>query len=322
MRLVPADQYYDELLRAISTSERRVVMAAMVVRDDAKIHRILKALMAARQRGVEVHLLFDAFTYLSFVYDQLEGGVSYRKANSRFKQTLKQLEEAGARVSSVGKLSLNPYRGRCHVKITVIDDLVYCFGGVNLADEAFANTDFMLATEDASLADYLDQLTARIVTGPRKGNIEHTLDGQNALLFDAGERRQSVIYNQACAWAERASRIYYVSQMCPSGRLAKLLNKTETICYFTRAGQMPYPDRLAVLADQKHYHIANNYQGEPYIHAKFILFELTNGTKALVTGSNNFSWRGVAYGTQEIALASTDPMLWDQIYQFMQDRVV
>jgi hypothetical protein len=43
------------------------------------------------------------------------------------------------------------------------------------------------------------------------------------------------------------------------------------------------------------------------------LFELKDGSKAVLSGSHNFSWRGVAFGTKEIALYSTDPNVWRRL---------
>jgi len=57
------------------------------------------------------------------------------------------------------------------------------------------------------------------------------------------------------------------------------------------------------------------------LHAKFMLFELKDGTKTLVSGSHNFSERGVRYGTQEIAIRSTDEKLWEQLYDFLKTSV-
>jgi hypothetical protein len=45
-----------------------------------------------------------------------------------------------------------------------------------------------------------------------------------------------------------------------------------------------------------------------------MLFELNDGSKVVLSGSHNFSWRGVAFGTKEIALQSSDPALWRRLH--------
>ena len=76
-----------------------------------------------------------------------------------------------------------------------------------------------------------------------------------------------------------------------------------------------------MIIDQKRFGMQSRYWQPRYLHAKFILFEMPDGSKALLSGSNNFSWRGVAYGTKEIALYSTDAMLWQQLHAFLQQHI-
>jgi hypothetical protein len=75
------------------------------------------------------------------------------------------------------------------------------------------------------------------------------------------------------------------------------------------------------MRDKLKYRLHNSYTRPTYLHAKFILFELRDGTKALVAGSNNFNWDGVSYGTQEIALYSTDEALWQTFYDYLSTKV-
>jgi hypothetical protein len=109
--------------------------------------------------------------------------------------------------------------------------------------------------------------------------------------------------------------------MCPSGRLAKLLNSTNNVCYFIRPSQVDPPSNLALIFDKARFGIKNHYKGKGYIHAKFILTEGNDGSKHIISGSNNFSWRGIAFGTKEIAVHSTDATLWQTFYDYMQDKI-
>jgi hypothetical protein len=52
-----------------------------------------------------------------------------------------------------------------------------------------------------------------------------------------------------------------------------------------------------------------------------MLFELGSGKKVALSGSHNFSYRGVQFGTQEIALESRDEVLWEQLHNFVQKKI-
>ena len=237
-------------------------------------------------------------------------------------ESLENLSKAGARVYCFGKIGFPPYKGRCHVKITVVDDVSYSFGGINFIDQTFDFADYMLMSEDPSIADCLEQLTERIGK-----NRPPLLDGEvpmgksTHILFDGGRPKHSLIYERACELTARAKQVHLFSQMTPSGQLATLLNETNSTIYFNRPEQMDAVASLGQAFDQQRYRINNQYKGQEYIHAKFMLFDLPGGKKALLSGSHNFSYRGVRYGTQEVALHSTNPKLWDSLYQFMQKHL-
>lgn len=319
MRFLRADEYLKVLLATIPQASMRVVIHAMDIGWGKAPEQLLPLLCAAAQRGVEVRLVGDIYTrFNARSHRRRPPGASW----VRILEIQKQLQTAGAEVTYIGKLGLNPFAGRTHSKITLVDNTVYTFGGVNFTDDSFQNADYMLSMTDPILADRLYRLVRHIekdqLTLP---DLEEDLGGQATLLFDGGTPKQSIIYETACALVKRAKKVYYVSQMCPSGTLAKNLVATDNECYFIKARQADIPANLALMFDQRRYGITNRYQGSRYIHAKFILTEDKNGSKHIVSGSNNFSWRGVAYGTKEIAVHSTDPQLWDSFYNFLQTEI-
>lgn len=316
MQLVKAADYPHTLCKTIQQAQHRVVLAAMQIMADDGTEPIFMALAEALQRGIQVHIMVDVF------YRALLDTSQRRRRRRVIAQTdhwFARLQQLGATVVVYGKLGLNPFKGRSHLKITVIDDAVFSFGGINCYGEAFNNIDYMLYTVSPKLADYLTQLVAEAPANPQ--DTSYTLDANNTILFDGGRPGQSLIYDQACILARQAKRIYYVSQMAPSGRLATLLKATSSKCYFNRPGQASFFVGLSLLLDQRRHGLANHYKGTLYLHAKCILFEMANGERTLLTGSHNFSWRGVAYGTQEVALLSTDDVLWQNIYSFLQTSV-
>lgn len=319
--ILKGNDYYKSLLESIPKAKKRVVIAAMVVLWGERTAPIFIMLQDAIKRGVKVTILLDNYTRLPALY-----GLNPKSSRrARVKQTMEALENlsrAGARVYCFGKLGFPPYKGRCHVKVTIVDDTSYSFGGVNFFDQVFDFADYMLKSEDSKIADCLEQLIERIGK-----NHPPLLDGEvpmgkgTQILFDGGRPKHSLIYERACELTSRAKQVYFFGQMTPSGQLATLLNETSSEIYSNRAEQMLPIDSLGQAFDLQRYHIENQYKGENFIHAKFMLFELPGGRKAVLTGSHNFSYRGVRYGTQEVALHSTDPKLWDGLYNFMQKHL-
>jgi phosphatidylserine/phosphatidylglycerophosphate/cardiolipin synthase-like enzyme len=278
-------------------------------------------LQDALKRGVKVTILLDNYTRMRHLY-----GMHGKKGAERLQQTFRTLEDLsalGAKVCSFGKIGFPPQKGRCHVKITVIDNKSYSFGGINFSDESFDFTDYMLASSSVQVADCLEQLVDHICRArPPLSNGEVKIDKDHSVLFDGGRLKHSIIYERACELTAQARRVYFASQMVPSGQLARLLHETEAKIFTNRPEQMDPIASLAQAFDQQKYRTHNSYTGEAYIHAKVILFELPGDKKVLLAGSNNFSYRGVAFGTQEIAMHATDADLWDRLYTFIDKRII
>lgn len=323
-QLVTALDYYRSLLKDIPKAKKRIVIHAMVVSWSGRTEALVPLLLDALSRGVSVTVVGDVFTKIDIKARRLmRQDTSLTLPHNA--EVVKTLRDNGARVTYVGKLEGGMFqkrKGRCHSKVTLIDDNVYSFGGVNFSDASFDASDYMLYCKDAHLADGLERIVQDIAADKTFQNMEVALDEKNTMLFDSGKPAKSVIYDQACKRASRATKIFFVSQLCPSGRLAKTLKKTKAYCYFNRPSQMLPPANFAQMLDQNRYMTRNLYVGKPYIHAKFILFEDTDGTKHVLSGSNNFSWRGVAYGTKEIALHSTDETLWRELKSYMEKHII
>lgn len=319
MRLLTTEAYYQQLLASLAAARSRIVLAAMDIVVDDKTRPVFEAVQAALRRGVSVTILVDNF----FTTGLTRGNIparEYRQTIIGTQRVFAGLAAQGVNVILYGRLGLNPHRGRSHIKIVIADHTVFSFGGVNLTGNSFIHTDYMVMDQSAELADTLAALVAGIA-GPQDDRTI-TLDQQNTVLFDGGQPGRSVIYDQACQLAGRSRRIHYVSQLVPTGRLAGLIRRTQHDCYFNRISRTKSFVRLSLIADSLATGLRNRYRGETFLHAKFILFELADGSKALLSGSHNFNWRGVAYGTQEIALVSTDEALWRQLYDFLEEEVV
>ncbi|HKX73207.1 MAG TPA: phospholipase D-like domain-containing protein [Candidatus Saccharimonadales bacterium] len=317
--VLQAAEYYNEFLALIPKAKKRIVLSAMVVRSGPKTGKILQAMVSAARRNVKVHVLADVFCQHAMVsrpdYLSAEG---FRHECAETRELLNEIHALGGTVDWVGRVGLNPYAGRYHAKVSIVDDHVFTFGGVNFCDDAFGNIDYMLYAKQAALADRLERLVADNGKGFPPADLRVQLDAHATLLFDAGRKGESVIYSRATELAAAAKTVTYVSQMCPSGMLGQRIKQTAHTCYFTRPEQTGIrPDTLAQLWDGWRTGIKNQYEGDAYVHAKVILYELKDGTKAVLSGSHNFSYRGVAFGTKEIALESSDPELWRKLHDIV-----
>lgn len=322
MRFVPATEYYEQLVLRIPKAKKRVVIHAMVVLwQPPQTEKILGLLYDALERGVEVRIVGDMYSKFQANMPKFVRGTKSPKWGYNLAHN-STLQSKGAHIKYVGKLGFNPYKQRCHSKITIIDDVSYTFGGVNFSADSLTFYDYMLECDSQKLADRLYLLVRDIEQYPRLADVTEKIDTNSTLLFDGGTPGDSVIYDAACDIIANAKKVYYVSQMSPSGRLAKLIAQTDNECYFTRPTQADPPTSLSILVDSARYGITNKYKGKMYIHAKCILCEGKDGSKWLISGSNNFSWRGIAYGTKEIALLSSDPALWQTFYEYIQREIL
>lgn len=309
-----ATQYLSRLQDLVPRARSRIVLAAMMILGGDETSPVLEQILKAAERGVKVHVLADRY-----VLSMASKPSDVSKTTRTHQQNevigfFKALEKSGGKAIWIGEIGLNPYAGRYHCKITVVDDDVFSFGGVNFTDDSFDNVDFMLHATNSKLADDLVKLVTKNAQGHPAEDFEQELDQDNIMLFDAGQRGKSIIYDRACRLAAQSDQVTYVSQMAPSGRLAAALRKASATCFCTRPGQADMGvSRAAQTWDWLRNGLANSYEGQNYIHAKFILYKLKDGGMAALCGSHNFSWRGVAFGTKEIALLSYDPKVYKQL---------
>lgn len=64
--------------------------------------------------------------------------------------------------------------------------------------------------------------------------------------------------------------------------------------------------------------LKTDYRRQPYIHGKFIICTMADGSKVAITGSHNFAGGGVWLGTREIALETSNLKIIDQLEDFIE----
>jgi len=311
-KFVPANQYYLDLLAGFNQAKSEIIICSMTIDYGPKINQLFDAIKAALKRKVNVEIIIDKYS-LSYM-----GEHSFKLINKRQRiiNELNTLKDLGASVNIIGKVGLNPFAHRMHIKTTIIDGTTYSFGGINFNEESFSHNDYTLQTTNSAINSHLKDILANVVSSCNYLDKEYIIKDNLSILVDSGKPNHSIIYERACNLAREAKEVTVVSKMCPSGELGLILSKVPGYFYYNKALNSSFPSSLAVLNDQLIYKLKNSYKDSTYLHAKFILFDLKDGTRCLLSGSHNFNWRGVKFGTKEICLYSTDQKLWNQLAQF------
>jgi cardiolipin synthase len=323
-KLLLPTEYVRDATEEIKKATSQVTVVSLMVTDDTATDELIDALIEAAKRGVKVMVAADVFSY-----SELNGGFFpiryYSKKTQSTNRMVKELERSGADFHWFGQLNTTLFNGRTHIKWCIVDDIVYSFGGVNLYKKGIMSNDYMFKLENRDLAAQLVHEHSRMVDADKNhySYPSHSFKyGDDTVLIDGGFFGDSIIYRRACALAKEATKVLFVSQYCPTGKLNKLLKETESELYFNpwrHAHSLSRPlIRLSMyFSGQKtHYHYTK------YLHAKFMIFEMADGREVALTGSHNFVHGGVILGTREIALETEDPSIIRQLRAFWRDNLV
>jgi cardiolipin synthase len=324
MKLLLPPNYVSQAAADVRKATKRVYLISMVIADHPATHELIAELEAAAKRGVTVHVAADIFTY-----GEVSGSflpLRYNSPNAKLVTKMaKTLRAAGVKFHWLGRARLTIFNGRTHSKWCVVDDTCYVFGGVNMYEGGIHNVDYMFRTKNAALADRLEYEQARIQKAERTTtnypSAAHQL-GNDSVLFDGGIITQSIIYHRTCELARQADKILYVSQYCPTGKLARILKTKKTKFYFNTPEKADFINRLVIRMSIFVSGLTSRYStNKAYLHAKFIIFTLPDGTKTAITGSHNFAYTGVTLGTREIALETKDPAVISQLESFYKKHI-
>lgn len=323
VNLISPQEYITLASQAIRTATTRVYLLSMVLANHENTKELISALEEAAARGVTVVVAADVFTY-----GEVSGGFLpvryYSKGTKETKLMTKAFKKSGVRFSWLGRNRATIFNGRTHNKWCIVDNTIFSFGGVNLYDNGIKNTDYMLSLVDETLADRLVAEQKRIQTAERRAanysSVAYEHNG-DTILFDGGIIGQSVIYRRACELAEEATSITFVSQYCPTGRLARILKRKPTVLYYNRPSQAPGLNKAAIAVSQFFSGLKTSYSRVSYLHAKCIIFTMADGSKVALSGSHNFAYTGVLLGTREVALETKKPNIIAQLESFIANSV-
>jgi len=324
-KLLLPDEYVKIATQRITNAKHHISSVSMIVADDNRTDELIDALIAAAERGIRVEVAADTFTFGEFG-GHLKPFKYYSEQSRRVSKMAKELTTAGAKFTWVGRFSAAPFSGRNHMKCLVVDDVVYSFGGVNMDSASFINTDYMFEVKDEQLALELRDDIARIVEADGKNfayrSHEFSFGAQSKILIDGGLQTDSIIYRRACQLAKEADEILFVSQYCPANKLSRLMKRKKTRLYFNSPKRANNKFNAALIGINMFFSGNKSlYTRKPYLHAKFVIFTMPDGKKIALTGSHNFTYVGVLFGTREIALQTEDKKIIKQLESFFEKHV-
>lgn len=318
-------EYRRDAIRAIKAAKKRILLVAMVLTEDSATDELIDALVEASSRGIDVKIAADIFTYGKFG-GHLRPYKFFVKQSRATTAMVRRLEKSGVTFTWLGRFTLMPFTGRNHMKCLLVDDTVYSFGGVNIDQESFKNNDLMFKCLDTQLANQIYDVIMRIIDADDDNfayrSHSFSYGSKSSVLIDGGLQGDSIIFRRACELAKHAAHITYVSQYNPTGKLARILKHANTDFYFNDAINAPEANNRFIIRFGLLFHrVHTQYTRKKYLHAKFILFTMPDGKKVAITGSYNFIWGAVLFGTREIALETTDMGIISQLESFFSKHI-
>lgn len=324
MKLLTVDEYMKDATREVEKAGSRVYAMTLAIGREERTKDFMDSIVEASERGLDVNVAADLFTFSEFggYFSPLKRYSKRSRSADRFTKML-----INSKVNFTwlgGNHKLNPFAGLTHTKWVIVDDIVYSFGGINLYGKGAKFLDYMFKVKNKKLADILVAEHRAIVVAD-KGPASYTGYSANfeigEVLIDSGKRGESVIYERACKLAEKASSILLVSQYSPTGKLADILKHKHAKMYFNTPANASFWTALMLRVSELSTGIASSYKKKQYIHAKFIIYTMPDGSKIALTGSHNFSYSGVRFGTREVELETRNQKIIAQLEDFLKNYV-
>ncbi len=324
--LLAAPDYLADMIERINNATTRVAIVTTIFHNDSDtMEQFVEALCSAANRGVSVSFLVDSYSYLEpngpwrhILKDQ--SSQAYRAI-----RTERRLKAAGVAYRWLGRDANFGVMGRSHTKWSIIDNTVYSFGGVNLYKMGIENTDYMFRLTSTALADEMmtrHKLLISADRGKHAGkNRVFDLNSKTKILFDGGIPFHSHIYSRAIELTKQADKVLFVSQYCPMGKLARALREKDSHLYFNHWEAASALNTLVIKAGMRSSKFETKYEREPYLHAKFMIFTMSDGSKVALTGSHNFQNGGVVLGTREICLETTSQQIINELEEFFAEHI-
>ena len=207
--------------------------------------------------------------------------------------------------------------------MSVIDDIAYFGGGVNLCKGGFQAYDFMIRDGDnPGLADTLLSIADEYSLGDSAKDSVVRVDEESIVLVDGGVKGSSVILDQSTELAKSAKKAWFVSQLSPGRSLETALSglpPESLYCLYNLPASSIGKEVPVAYIDNQLSQLTNQYTGSRRIHAKFLVAEKSDGSYEAITGSHNFSDWGVRFGTKEASLRTTNQSICTELIRYAEE---
>jgi phosphatidylserine/phosphatidylglycerophosphate/cardiolipin synthase-like enzyme len=303
-KLLKYEDFKADLLTGLKAAKKSITISVMAAYADPATEVYFQAILAAIERGVKVKIYLDNYTRTL----RSENILDYIKYGIKNAKYLKNFQKIGAEVVWWGRVGLNPFAGRIHQKVYLVDDTAYV-GGVNFTFGRPKN-DMMVKIVDRRLVDRINNWLNRLKNGQKITNFYYQVDKTTTVIFNPPEI--SPIYDKLCELAQTAKKIQISSRMCPSGPVMEIFKNKSVRYYYNPIRYMTPPSRLAIWLDRRRYNVKNSYHGDKYIHAKCALID----DRIAIIGSENFNYRGVKWKTTEMGVVSSQKSLVVDVKKF------
>lgn len=326
--VLPRVNFFQDFTKEAAMAKTRVWLRAMYVQHKEAMTMVEPTLSEAASRGLDVRVVADSISL-----NATDGVPSYLAKAGKLSAQKKETQEMFERLSSEGvqvsitnepsgKSKLVPYVGRSHIKISVIDNVCY-LGGSNWTDTRAK--DFMVKITNPVLVEKISPYFEMFDNKKPSDDVEDKLDNETTLLIDAGAAGRSIIYDRAIELVRNEqSSIKFISQLIPEGKMLDELIAARARGIIIEV----IVPKMSEIKDPQIYAVNRLTQKRMvkdgkiipitylsfFIHAKALV-----GTRSAIVGSHNFSETGVKWGTEEIALESTNKVLLDNLGNFIKD---
>lgn len=330
VEVLTGKEFFDNLAEDLSVTGRGSQVAVLTMDfepSEPLVKPVIDELAAAADRGTEVKLGVDAFAFLVDDGKKSVGPMflplpfsqnNYRERQQVLERLAQKPTVSCSVINRPERLLKNPFSGRSHIKLAVVDDKVY-LGGPNFHKTERA--DMVISLEDGELAEWLYSLSSQIVSAGKTSevlgeeDIDLDLDSKTRILIDSGKPGQSLIMDKAIQLVDEASsRIYGSFQFLPSGQLAERMAEADSRGTIVKPFHNDPARYNLALGIHERLVRAKQSTGMPksffnhrlpreadILHSKALASE-----KAAIVGSHNFVDLGIKYGTPEIALLRED----------------
>lgn len=332
--LLPSYRFFDELLGRVRKASRRIWIQTTNIELNHYTSLLLHYLQQRQEEGLDVHFIYDAYTYATRDENLILPSFSRRERKLKKnedrarQQAIDQLQQDPYTTSvditgNKGILRLLPFGiggliGMDHKKIVIIDDEVF-IGGPNFGNKDLQRDDVMLHTNNPAILSAIESIFTSQTSNNQEDSIIHC-DPYNTIITDGGKKNKSIILDEVKQTIDQENEsIILISQYIPSGNLLSKLNRAvergvqvqviTTVA--TPSGKIKELASSITTGTEKPKFSIKRTSGR--LHSKVILF----GNRKAVIGSHNFDEFMVKLGTKEVSLFTTEPDLITQVQQYV-----